>query len=89
MSQQALWISVSPTLKRFHRPLQTYLSRQLTIQEWAYQQAEDEPCSLDIPLTLLHDYLKYTTSQSIFLATVPVASSPFSIPYVIQNGCNR
>ena len=44
MSQQALWISVSPTLKRFHRPLQTYLSRQLTIQEWAYQQAEDEPC---------------------------------------------
>lgn len=58
MSQQALWISVSPTLKRFHRPLQTYLSRQLTVQEWAYEQAEDEPCSLDIPLTLLHDYLK-------------------------------
>jgi len=63
MSQQALWISVSPTLKRFHRPLQTYLSRQLTLQEWAYQQAEDEPCTLDIPLTLLHDYLKSSSHR--------------------------
>ncbi|AFZ45558.1 alpha/beta hydrolase fold protein [Halothece sp. PCC 7418] len=61
MSQQALWISVSPTLKRFHRPLQTYLSRQLIVQEWAYQQEEDEPCTLDIPVTLLHDYLKCST----------------------------
>jgi len=58
MSQQALWISVSPTLKRFHRPVLSYLSRRLSVREWEYQQAEDEPCTLDLPLTLLHDYLK-------------------------------
>ena len=58
MSQEALWISVSPTLKRFHRPLLKYVSRKLTFREWEYEQAEDEPCSLEIPLTLLHDYLK-------------------------------
>lgn len=58
MSQQALWISVSPTLKRFHRPVLSYFSRHLTVREWEYQQAEDEPCTLDLPLTLLHDYLK-------------------------------
>jgi pimeloyl-ACP methyl ester carboxylesterase len=58
MSQQALWISVSPTLKKFHRPILKYLSHHLTVREWEYQQAEDEPCTLDLPLTLLHDYLK-------------------------------
>ncbi|MFB6277228.1 MAG: alpha/beta fold hydrolase [Halothece sp.] len=59
MSEQALWISVSPTLKKFHRPLLKTLSQELTIREWQYQQAVDEPSTLDLPLTLLHDYLKY------------------------------
>jgi len=58
MLQQALWISVSPTLNKFHRPLLNALSQQLIIGEWKYQQAEDEPSTLDLPLTLLHDYLK-------------------------------
>ena len=60
MSQQALWISVSATLKKFHRPLLKYLSSQLSVQEWEYQQGSDEPSDLNIPLTLLHDYLKST-----------------------------
>lgn len=58
MSQQALWLSVSSTLKRFHRPLIKYLSRQQSIQQWEYHQHEDEPATLDVPVTLLHDYLK-------------------------------
>lgn len=58
MSQQALWISVSSSLKKFHRPLLKYLSSQLVIQEWEYQQGSDEPSDLNIPLTLLHDYCK-------------------------------
>lgn len=61
MSKQALWVSVSPTLKRFHQPLLSYLSRQATVREWEYKHAEDDPCTLDIPLTLLHDYLKNQT----------------------------
>lgn len=58
MSQSSLWITVSPALRRFHRPLLTYLSRKLIIREWEYQQQPDEPATLEVPLTLLHDYLK-------------------------------
>lgn len=60
MLQQALWISVSPTLNKFHRPLLKTLSQTVTVREWQYQQAVDEPSTLDLPLTLLHDYLKYS-----------------------------
>lgn len=60
MSQQALWISVSSSLKKFHRPLLKSLSSRTTVREWEYQQGSDEASDLNIPLTLLHDYLKST-----------------------------
>ncbi|MEM9449171.1 MAG: alpha/beta hydrolase [Cyanobacteria bacterium P01_E01_bin.6] len=54
----ALCLSVSPALKCFNRPLLRELSKASTVAQWEYQQSPDEPCSLDIALVLLHDYLK-------------------------------
>ncbi|MBF2073433.1 MAG: alpha/beta hydrolase [Synechococcales cyanobacterium C42_A2020_086] len=53
-----LWLSASPSLKRFDQPLLKLLSRQVTIAQWEYYQTPDEACSLEIALVLLHDYLK-------------------------------
>ena len=60
MSQlpDAIWINVSPSLRRFHRPLLKLLSRHVTLAEWQYNQTEDEPTSLTIALGLLHDYIE-------------------------------
>lgn len=69
MSQlpNALWLNVSPALKKFDRALLKYLSRKTAccltadpfgIAQWEYNQTQDEPLSLEIALTLLHDYLK-------------------------------
>ncbi|NJO40971.1 MAG: alpha/beta hydrolase [Cyanobacteria bacterium RU_5_0] len=54
----ALWLNVSPSLRRFDRPLLHYLSQQMMIAQWEYSQTQDEACSLEIALVLLHDYLK-------------------------------
>ncbi|MES1023029.1 alpha/beta hydrolase [Gloeocapsa sp. BRSZ] len=53
-----LWINTSPSLQCFHRPLLCYLSHHLTVAQWEYCQTQDEPCSLDVALELLHDYLQ-------------------------------
>lgn len=53
-----LWISASPSFGRFDRPLIRYLSHQITVAQWEYFQNPDEPSCLEIPLVLLHDYLK-------------------------------
>jgi pimeloyl-ACP methyl ester carboxylesterase len=55
---QALWLNVSPSLQRFDQPLLHCLSKRFTTAQWEYHQSPDEPCSLDIAITLLHDYLK-------------------------------
>lgn len=55
---EVLWINTNPSFKRFGTPLIRYLSRQMKIWEWEYIQTCDEPSSLEIPLTLLHDYIK-------------------------------
>jgi pimeloyl-ACP methyl ester carboxylesterase len=55
---EALWINVSPSLSPFDQPLLRHLSRRQPIAQWSYEQGPDESCSLEIPLTLLHDYLK-------------------------------
>ncbi|MGF1497187.1 MAG: alpha/beta fold hydrolase [Elainellaceae cyanobacterium] len=55
----ALCLSVSPALKAFDRPMLRELSKTSTIAQWEYTQSPDEPCSLDVPLVLLHDYLKH------------------------------
>jgi pimeloyl-ACP methyl ester carboxylesterase len=54
----ALWINVSPSFQRFDHKLLGCLARYLEISHWAYSQTPDEPSSLDIALTLLHDYIK-------------------------------
>ncbi|MCG8366594.1 MAG: alpha/beta hydrolase [Pseudanabaenales cyanobacterium] len=54
----ALWLSVSPSLRRLDQPLLRELSQQVSIAQWEYSQTLDEPCCLDTAITLLHDYLK-------------------------------
>lgn len=53
-----LYLSVSPALQCFNRPLLRELSKLSTISQWEYSQSPDEPCSFDKALVLLHDYLK-------------------------------
>jgi len=53
-----LWLNTSPSLQVFNQRLIRYLSRKILIVQWDYFQTPDEPCSLDITVTLLHDYLK-------------------------------
>ncbi|MCU0568971.1 MAG: alpha/beta hydrolase [Oculatellaceae cyanobacterium Prado106] len=65
-SPQALWLNVSPAFTKLDRPLLKTLSQQTDIAQWQYQQSPDEPLSLEIALTLLHDYLKHN-SQPIHL----------------------
>ena len=54
----SIWINSNPSFQRFETPLIRYLSRYITTARWEYYQDQDEPCSLDIALVLLHDYLK-------------------------------
>ncbi|AOX00051.1 hypothetical protein BJP34_11810 [Moorena producens PAL-8-15-08-1] len=61
-----LWLNVSPSFLRFDQPLIRYLSKQKRVGQWEYRQNQDEPTSLDIALTLLHDYLK-TSDHPIHL----------------------
>ena len=53
-----LWLEFSPSLKKLHQPLLRELSQKVPIGLWEYSQTPDEPLSLDVGLTLLHDYLK-------------------------------
>jgi pimeloyl-ACP methyl ester carboxylesterase len=53
----ALWLSVSPALTGFDRPLLKTLSQQRSIAHWAYTQTEDEAMSFEVAVALLHDYL--------------------------------
>lgn len=55
---ETVWIDANPAFKRFHQRLVNYLSRYRAIVCWEYQQHQDEACSLEIALSLLHDYLK-------------------------------
>jgi pimeloyl-ACP methyl ester carboxylesterase len=57
-SPDALWLNVSPGLERLDRKLLSCLARHHQVSHWAYRQTPDEPGSLDIALTLLHDFLK-------------------------------
>jgi pimeloyl-ACP methyl ester carboxylesterase len=53
-----LWLSASPSLQRFDRPLLQTLSRDFSLAQWEYSQTQDEATSLETALLLLHDYLK-------------------------------
>jgi pimeloyl-ACP methyl ester carboxylesterase len=63
-SPDALWVNVSPALRRFDRPLLNVLSRQVAIAEWQYYQTADEPTSLEVALVLLHDYVQKCVSEA-------------------------
>ncbi len=65
-STAPVWINANPSFKRFDNRIVRYLSRQVPIAYWEYHQEQDEASSLEIALTLLHDYLK-TASQPIDL----------------------
>lgn len=61
-----VWINVNPSFKQFDGRIIRYLSQQIPIAYWEYNQELDEASSLEIALTLLHDYLK-SKSQAIDL----------------------
>lgn len=54
----ALWLNVSPSFQRFDHKLLGHLARYQEVKHWAYRQTPDEPTSLNIAQTLLHDYMK-------------------------------
>ena len=55
---EGLWLCANPRLRQFDRPLFDLLSQDIQLRCWHYSQTADEPCSLEIALLLLHDYLK-------------------------------
>jgi pimeloyl-ACP methyl ester carboxylesterase len=61
-----VWINANPSFKQFDGRIIRYLSQQIPIAYWEYNQELDEASSLEIALTLLHDYLK-SKSQAIDL----------------------
>lgn len=63
---EVLFLSASPALQVFNRPLLNHLVKQRAIAQWEYTQTPDEPCSLDIALELLHTYLQ-TQQQPMHL----------------------
>ncbi|NJL46134.1 MAG: alpha/beta hydrolase [Leptolyngbyaceae cyanobacterium SM2_3_12] len=57
-SPDALWLNVSPSFQRFDYKLLGCLVRHVEVAHWAYHQTPDEASSLEIAITLLHDYIK-------------------------------
>ena len=53
-----VWLNANPSFKHFDGRIVRYLSKQVPIAYWEYGQTPDEASSLDVALTLLHDYLK-------------------------------
>ena len=53
-----VWINANSSFKCFDGRIVRYLSNQLPLAYWQYSQELDEASSLDVALTLLHDYLK-------------------------------
>jgi pimeloyl-ACP methyl ester carboxylesterase len=55
---QSIWINTNPSFQRFNQSFIRHLCQQTYLAQWDYIQNQDEPSSLDIALTLLHDYIK-------------------------------
>jgi pimeloyl-ACP methyl ester carboxylesterase len=53
-----LWLSGSPSLQCFDRPLLSILASQANVMQWQYCQGPDEGSSLSNAVQLLHDYLE-------------------------------
>ncbi|MEH1853164.1 MAG: alpha/beta fold hydrolase [Nostoc sp.] len=54
-----LWLSASPALQRFDKPLLEYLSGYTSVAQWEYQQTKDEASSIDQAVELLYDFLEW------------------------------
>lgn len=61
-----IWLNANPSFKYFDGRIIRYLSQQIPIAYWEYHQEIDEASSIEIGITLLHDYLK-SKSQPIDL----------------------
>ncbi|MEL6381160.1 MAG: alpha/beta hydrolase [Cyanobacteria bacterium J06626_18] len=57
-SPDVLWLTVNPSLQRLDQKLLSVLADNAQVACWTYSQTPDEPCSLEVALTLLHDYVK-------------------------------
>ncbi|MBE7381661.1 MAG: alpha/beta hydrolase [Leptolyngbya sp. SIO1E4] len=55
---EVLWLNVSPSFQRLDQKLLLCLANRSRVAHWAYFQTPDEPSSLEVALTLLHDYVK-------------------------------
>lgn len=55
---EVLWLSASPSFRRLEQALLSELCRDRVVAHWGYTQTPDEPSSLEVALTLLHDHLK-------------------------------
>ena len=75
-----VWINANPSFKHFDGRIVRYLSNQVPIAYWEYGQTLDEASSLEIAVTLLHDYLKSKSqTNKSQLVTVRVACSDYSM----------
>lgn len=52
-----LWISSSPVLQRFDKPLLQYISQSMNVAQWEYLHGKDEGGSIDDAVSLLDEYL--------------------------------
>ncbi|AFY44041.1 alpha/beta fold hydrolase [Nostoc sp. PCC 7107] len=52
-----VWISSSPALQRFDKPLLQYLSQYANVAEWEYRSGKDEGNSIDEAVDLLDEFL--------------------------------
>lgn len=52
-----VWISSSPVLQRFDKPLLQYLSQYMNVAQWEYHHQKDEGSSIDEAVVLLDEFL--------------------------------
>lgn len=57
-----LWLTASPSLKYFDRPLIRYMAGHINIAQWEYIQSLDEGSTIDKAVELLYLYLKERNS---------------------------
>lgn len=58
VDENLLWLNLGSHLCCLHRPLLRELAHWMSVAQWDYRQGLDEPACLELPLALLHDYLK-------------------------------
>jgi pimeloyl-ACP methyl ester carboxylesterase len=54
---KVVWISSSPALQRFDKPLLKYLSQYVNVAQWEYLHGKDEGSSIDEAVDLLDEFL--------------------------------